>query len=97
MQLKHLILLVMGVHLAGCSRFGVDSLDNPAASFYNNQGISASLASNLRVDLKASGIDEANSEIIPAKAIALSLSLEASSSLFLTKSAKSQVAVNTSE
>jgi hypothetical protein len=81
MRSKQLILLVMGVHLAGCSRFGVNSLDNPTASFSNSQGISSSLASNLKVDLAESGIDDANAQIILNKAISLSSSLEASVSL----------------
>jgi hypothetical protein len=72
-----LVPLLVFLFLSSCGRFGVDSLleeDELSSSV----SISASLASNLKVDMAAAGVDSSNADLIANSALSLSSSLEGS-------------------
>ena len=70
-----LLILFLAV---GCSRFGVDSLIDESALSSTGVSISASLASNLKADMVAAGVDETSASLIANEALSLSSSLEGS-------------------
>ena len=70
-----LLILIISI---GCSRFGVDSLIDENALSSSGASISGSLASNLKADMIAAGVDETSANLIANEALSLSSSLEGS-------------------
>ena len=64
--------------LSYCEKFGIESLDSLNTSSLSNASLSSSLASNLKADMTAAGVDTTSAQLIADNAISLSSSLEAS-------------------
>ena len=70
--------VLMLLCLSHCGRFGIESLDSLNTSSLGNASISSSLASNLKADMTAAGVDANSAQLIADNAVSLSSSLEAS-------------------